>query len=173
MPTKNPRFTVALPEELLAAVVDYQHRHKIKTQNLAINELIRNGMGAIERELGLGNTDTSSDVSKRAMVIAVRFDQLDTYGKDAVSAIVDAEYRRCKNSEIVETSVRQAIQNGEKEEDIAKLIDVFSRASQGAREQAISLLSDDDTALLKKYGDEIIEKYIAHQIKNQIDSADA
>lgn len=171
MPRKNPRFTVALPEELLDAVVDYQHRHKLKTQNLAINELVRNGMDAVERELGLYNVNEEITASSRALGIAAKFDQLDSYGKDAVSAIVDAEYRRCNGSSSITTAVQHAVRNGETEDSIATVITLYSRAGEDARSKALDVLADDDGRGFKAENDAVLGRHVGQIIGKDTDAA--
>lgn len=49
MPTQKPRFSVAIDDDLLKAVDDYKFKNRIKSQNQAINDLVRAGLGELLR----------------------------------------------------------------------------------------------------------------------------
>lgn len=44
MPTQKPRFSVAIDDDLLKAVDDYKFENRVKSQNQAINDLVRAGL---------------------------------------------------------------------------------------------------------------------------------
>lgn len=49
MPTQKPRFSVAIDDDLLKAVDDYKFDNRIKSQNQAINDLVRAGLNELAR----------------------------------------------------------------------------------------------------------------------------
>lgn len=49
MPTQKPRFSIAIDDDLLKAVDDYKFDNRIKSQNQAINDLVRAGLGELSR----------------------------------------------------------------------------------------------------------------------------
>ena len=51
MPTQKPRFSIAMDEDLLSQVDDYKFGHRVKSQNQAINDLIRAGLTKALRTL--------------------------------------------------------------------------------------------------------------------------
>lgn len=87
MPTENPRITFALSEEMRARITDYQFANQCKNQSQAILELIRRGIG-----------DASHDevTEHREPDFVDKYSRLDKYGKQVVQAVIDVEYRRCK-----------------------------------------------------------------------------
>lgn len=44
MPTNKPRFSIAIDDDLLKAVDDYKFENRLKSQNQAINDLVRAGL---------------------------------------------------------------------------------------------------------------------------------
>ena len=95
-------------------------------------------------------------VTSDEMAIISHYRALDTYGKDAVNAVVDAEYRRCT----------------EMGSEVHALIDLFAQASPKTRERAISLLSED----AGQYRDELGEKVLGNmprRAKDQIDQMES
>ena len=89
MPTKNPRFTVALPESLLNAVIEYQHIHRLPTQNRAINSLIAKGLDMAEAEFAQECETTGLPP------MLVKYNSLDVHGRRVVDLILNEEYSRC------------------------------------------------------------------------------
>lgn len=89
MPTKNPRFTVALPESLLKAVTEYQHIHRLPTQNRAINELLAKGMDMAEAEISQ-ECETSG-----LPPMLLKYNALDAHGRRVVDLVLNEEYSRC------------------------------------------------------------------------------
>lgn len=49
MPTQKPRFSIAIDDDLLKAVDDYKFDNRIKSQNQAINDLVRAGLCELSR----------------------------------------------------------------------------------------------------------------------------
>ncbi len=49
MPTQKPRFSIAIDDDLLKAVDDYKFDNRIKSQNQAINDLVRAGLNELDR----------------------------------------------------------------------------------------------------------------------------
>lgn len=115
------------------------------------------------------------NVSADAIAFASKFDQLDAYGKEAVSAIVDAEYRRCKEMSKIESSVYRAIESGETNDTIITLVDLFLQASQKTREQALGLLSEEGGKYKDKLADDVARTFVnpALEKMNHTESADA
>ena len=116
----------------------------------------------------LNGDDTAS---ADAITLAAKFDQLDSYGKDAVSAIVDAEYRRCKGSGSITTAVQHAVRNGETEDSIATVITLYSRAGEDARSKALDVLADDDGRGFKAENDAVLGRHVGQIIGKDTDAA--
>lgn len=49
MPTQKPRFSIAMDYDLLQAVDDYKFENRVKSQNQAINDLVRAGIEELKR----------------------------------------------------------------------------------------------------------------------------
>lgn len=50
MPTKNPRFTITLSNDLYDKMEDYRFTHRLKSQNQAVLELLEKGIKTMEKE---------------------------------------------------------------------------------------------------------------------------
>ena len=50
MPTQKPRFSIAMDDDLLQAVDDYKFENRVKSQNQAINDLVRAGIEELKRK---------------------------------------------------------------------------------------------------------------------------
>lgn len=70
MPTQKPRFSVAIDDDLLKSVDDYKFENRIKSQNQAINDLVRAGLKELN-EKGLAEIKKASE-SAEAETKAVR-----------------------------------------------------------------------------------------------------
>lgn len=116
----------------------------------------------------LNGDDTASAA---AITLAAKFDQLDSYGKDAVSAIVDAEYRRCTESGSITTAVQHAVRNGETEDSIATVITLYSRAGEDARSKALDVLADDDGRGFKAENDAVLGRHVGQIIGKDANAA--
>ena len=111
-------------------------------------------------------------VTSGEMAIIEHYRVLDSYGKEAVTLVIDAEYRRCKAMGKVEASVSHAVEGGAAIGEICALIDLFSQASAKTREQALGLLSEEGGKYPDKLGDRIVGN-IAKNAQNQTESADS
>lgn len=89
MPTKNLRFTVALPESLLNAVTEYQHIYRLPTQNRAINELLSKGIDIVE----VGIDKECKDLGLPPLL--QKYNALDSHGRRMVDLVLNEEYTRC------------------------------------------------------------------------------
>lgn len=54
MPTQKPRFSVAIDDDLLKSVDDYKFDNRLKSQNQAINDLVRAGLAELQRQKDQG-----------------------------------------------------------------------------------------------------------------------
>ena len=60
MPTQKPRFSVAIDDDLLKSVDDYKFANRVKSQNQAINDLVRAGLKELH-EKGLSEIKRASE----------------------------------------------------------------------------------------------------------------
>ena len=69
MPTNKPRFSIAIDDDLLKAVDDYKFENRIKSQNQAINDLVRVGLDELraQREYAIENASASVETEAEAM----------------------------------------------------------------------------------------------------------
>ena len=69
MPTNKPRFSIAIDDDLLKAVDDYKFENRIKSQNQAINDLVRAGLDELraQREYAIENASASVETEAEAM----------------------------------------------------------------------------------------------------------
>ncbi len=88
MATDKPRFSITIPDDMLAQVEQYQAEHKINTKSKAIQRLI---------EIGL--EEQSEDIEGRD--IARRYNALDDLGKKVVDAVMQIEAERIPQKETV------------------------------------------------------------------------
>lgn len=77
MPTQKPRFSIAIDEDLLKAVDDYKFENRVKSQNQAINDLVRAGL---EEILGSkADKIKKASVSAEANTEALKKDTIDIF----------------------------------------------------------------------------------------------
>lgn len=69
MPTNKPRFSIAIDDDLLKAVDDYKFENRIKSQNQAINDLVRAGLDELraQKEHAIENASASVETEAEAM----------------------------------------------------------------------------------------------------------
>lgn len=69
MPTNKPRLSIAIDDDLLKAVDDYKFENRIKSQNQAINDLVRAGLDELraQREYAIENASASVETEAEAM----------------------------------------------------------------------------------------------------------
>ena len=51
MPTKNPRFTISMDDDLYKRIEDYRYTHRMKSQTQAVIALMRSGLESLEEEI--------------------------------------------------------------------------------------------------------------------------
>lgn len=138
MPTQKPRFSIAIDDDLLKAVDDYKFSNRIKSQNQAINDLVRAGLGELSRmeteairkasetEITASETKENphiqifpqdkimerreSTASPEEMERLIKkYRTLDKYGQSTVLAVLDCEYTRCTESVAIQNSTRRIV----------------------------------------------------------------
>ncbi|MCL2498211.1 MAG: ribbon-helix-helix domain-containing protein [Symbiobacteriaceae bacterium] len=50
MPTKNPRFTITVTEDMLKDIEDFRYENRYPTRTQAVNELFRMGIEALKKQ---------------------------------------------------------------------------------------------------------------------------
>lgn len=71
--TNKPRFSMTMDKELLEEVKTYQYKHGISTQNKAIQQLVRIGIGNLEARKApsstqSGNQEQARDEQERELI---------------------------------------------------------------------------------------------------------
>lgn len=90
MATDKPRFTITLPDDVYASVMQYKEAHKISTQSKAIQRLIAIGLETIT-----GKAEEKRDAVHEVIdSIAESFRALDQHGQKLVRMVIDAETDR-------------------------------------------------------------------------------
>lgn len=95
MPTDNPRITITVSEDMLDRIDSYKHEHKLKNQTQAIVSLIQKGFESLT-QLNVEQLDKVS-ASREATRVASDYDTLDSYGKQAIRAILNVEKSRVEH----------------------------------------------------------------------------
>nr|DAI64272.1 MAG TPA: PUTATIVE NICKEL-RESPONSIVE REGULATOR FACTOR, TRANSCRIPTION REGULATION, RHH [Caudoviricetes sp.] len=69
MPTSKPRFSVAIDDDLLKSVDDYKFENRLKSQNQAINELVRAGLEELRKRdsESIKKASESAEANSKAM----------------------------------------------------------------------------------------------------------
>ena len=100
MATEKPRFTITLNDELYSKVNEYQHSKRFPTQTKAIVDLIERGAEALGLIVGKadGHKKSASSITDEAQEMALKYDGLDYYGKQAVRAVISVEVDRLTDS---------------------------------------------------------------------------
>jgi len=50
VPTKNPRFTITVTEDMLKDIEDFRYENRYPTRTQAVNELFRMGIEALKKQ---------------------------------------------------------------------------------------------------------------------------
>jgi SOS-response transcriptional repressor LexA len=90
MPTKKPRVTLAVPDDVYDLLKEYEKKHGCKNQSQAILSLIETGYEKIANQSVQMATEQAA---KRDFF--KKFDALDSHGKDMVKTVLSKEYKRC------------------------------------------------------------------------------
>lgn len=73
MPTQKPQFSVAIDDDLLKAVDDYRFENRVKSQNQAINNLVRVGLEELKKselkETEKASVSVESDTKAIKMIL--------------------------------------------------------------------------------------------------------
>lgn len=94
MPTQKPRFSIAIDEDLLKAVDDYKFDNRIKSQNQAINDLVRAGLNELSRIETEQIKNAPSDLSEEARRVALDYEALDRHGRRMTRMVIAEEQNR-------------------------------------------------------------------------------
>lgn len=89
MPTEKPRVTITMDMDTLAEIDAYRFDKKLKNQTQAILSLIERGLDELT-----ARNEKAPSVSDEAMGIAKTYDELDSWGKQAVRELTATELAR-------------------------------------------------------------------------------
>lgn len=89
MPTDKPRFTITVDDDLYNQITEYRFSNRMKNQTQAVLSLIDKGLAVLSGDhiKDLSSCEEENHIKK--------YRTLDEYGKEAVDAVLEVEYRRC------------------------------------------------------------------------------
>ena len=104
MATDKPRFSLTIPNDVLAKVEQYQAEQKISTKSKAIHRLI---------EIGLSESadDPHGTAHGGKTALEANYDALDAHGRRLVDLVIDAELERMAAVPVVVDFPRPMIQH--------------------------------------------------------------
>lgn len=96
MPTEKPRITITMSNDQLKRIEEYRYSGRLKNQTQAILSLIEKGYDALSENGGIEIFDSkkASPLSDEAIKMAQDYDNLDTWGRQAVRELADTELER-------------------------------------------------------------------------------
>lgn len=89
LPTEQPRVTITMSEEQLAAIRNYWHENKLKNQTQAILSLINKGFDALGIELPEPKTESAPRIDPIGEELLSNFTQLNKHGQSVLLEISD------------------------------------------------------------------------------------
>lgn len=92
MPTKKPRISFVIPENLYDLLKTYEKEYDCKNQSQAIIRLIEIGYEKLSNQ----PIHVSSELASKRDFFK-KFESLDAHGKDLVKTVLAKEYKRCIN----------------------------------------------------------------------------
>ncbi|EHR38768.1 hypothetical protein GXM21_06755 [Megamonas funiformis] len=93
MPTKKPRYTLIVEEELLEKIDDYRFQNRLASRSLATVELIKLGLNSLKDNI-VRETQSEYDASfsKDEIDIIDKYRELSDKAKRKIKINVDLEY---------------------------------------------------------------------------------
>lgn len=119
MPTKNPRFTITMEQDLYDMIEDYRYSHRMKSQTQAVIALLESGIESLADEI-----KKAPSVSDEAMEIGKRYEALDKFGKTMVNVVMAEEEKRIK-AEQKKSRSKTRDGNGQAEDETPRVIPLY------------------------------------------------
>lgn len=128
MPTKHPRFSIAIPEEMYDKVEEYRYNEKYKSQNSAVIALVELGLQALDsnqspKKEAPAHIERELTVKEQQIVNLIHF--IPERIQDAILTICDATADRAaiaqdmqQHAEFLQTQRQQADRDGTSAEQI-------------------------------------------------------
>lgn len=91
MPTKNPRFTITMDQDLYDQIEDYRYSKRLKSQTQAVVSLLEAGIESLMEDM-----KKAPSVSDEAAEFGKRYEALDKHGKVVVTVVMTEEEKRMK-----------------------------------------------------------------------------